>query len=117
MIVPPCLQLFPGGDQSTLAEQNLLSESAIYGRMGIAHRQQPASDVTRLAITSGGNPWLGAIGQARGNANGGASVRHVMLDHRACADPGEIADADAADDRGPAGEQDSVTNSRRAIRM
>src|SRR5512141_3134536 len=44
-----------------------------------------------------GNLWLRAIGQPRGNADRGAAGGHIMLDDRAGADLGEIADADAAD--------------------
>ena len=44
-----------------------------------------------------GHHRLRAIGQPRGNADRGAAGGHVMLDDRAGADLGEIADADVAD--------------------
>jgi hypothetical protein len=40
---------------------------------------------------------LRTIGQSSRHANGGAAGGHVMLDDRAGADLGEIADADIAD--------------------
>src|SRR6185295_14534096 len=63
------------------------------------------------------NPRFRAIGQPRGNADGGAARRYVMLDERAGADLGEIADADTADDGRSGAEINAPADFRGAVRL
>jgi hypothetical protein len=58
-----------------------------------------------------------AIDQLGGNADRGAAGGDVMFDQRAGADPGEVADADVAENRGPRAEQDTAADPGGAVRQ
>src|SRR5438132_980133 len=64
-----------------------------------------------------GHQRLRTIGQPRGNADRGAAGRHVMLDDRAGADLGEIADADAADNARSGAEINAPADFRGTVRL
>ena len=66
---------------------------------------------------SGRDPWLGAIGQSRGNAHGRASGRRIMLDDCPCANFGKIADADISQNGGARTEQDAAADPGRTARQ